>query len=308
MSTTPSLAPALASLPAGPCAIALSAGADSTALFHLLRQHRPDIQLHVVHLDHQTRGPDSTADADLVAHLARTFNLPCIIARRDEIEPALPRLPKNPSARYRAVRLELFRQTVAAHNLCGVLLAQHADDQAETVLLRLLRGSGPIGLTGMAPRSQIGSLTLFRPLLKIRRQQLRDFLLSHGQSWREDASNQSPRYARNRVRKFLAANPDLFDRAMQLAAASASYVRWLKKSAPELPDKFPAIGLAVFPRALARQSARRWLARRGLPPSELSNEVLDRLRLMATDAASPARQLFPGNLTIHRRRGWISLD
>ena len=91
-------------------------------------------------------------------------------------------LPKNLSARYRAIRIELFRRVVAHENLLGVILAHQADDQAETIFLRLLRGSGPAGLAGMSPRRQISGLTMLRPLLNVRRSELREFLAARGQT------------------------------------------------------------------------------------------------------------------------------
>ncbi len=180
-------------VPPGRWAVAVSGGADSVALLLLLHDRR-ELFLHVVHLDHQTRGQASADDARFVFDLATRLSLSATIARRDEIEPNMSSLPKNPSARYRAVRIELFRRVVDAENLLGVILAHQADDQAETIFLRLLRGSGPAGLAGMSPRRQIGGLTILRPLLETRRSDLREFLAARPQEWREDASNQSDRY------------------------------------------------------------------------------------------------------------------
>ena len=81
------------------------------------------------------------------------------------------------------------------HGLAGVILAHHADDQAETVLLRLLRGSGFAGLAGMSARSIVGGLTILRPLLGAPRESFREHLGGIGQTWREDQSNQSSQYA-----------------------------------------------------------------------------------------------------------------
>jgi tRNA(Ile)-lysidine synthase len=291
-------------VPPGRWAVAVSGGADSVAL--LLGLHgRPEISLHVVHLDHQIRGRASAEDADFVAKLAEKLAISATILRRDQIEPGMGPLPKNPSARYRAIRLELFRRVVEREKLLGVILAHQADDQAETVLLRLLRGSGPAGLAGMRPRGQIAGLTILRPLLAVRRQTLRDFLTSRGQDWREDASNRSEKYARNRVRKFLESRPELHEALLAVGRACAAYVDWIRKAAPVLNDKFPAIELAECPRMLARESARRWLTSHGVPPAKLTPAMLDRLRDLAADAATPAKQQFPAGVTVRRRSGWI---
>jgi tRNA(Ile)-lysidine synthetase-like protein len=291
-------------VPAGRWAVGVSGGADSVALLLLLRD-RPDLFLHVVHLDHQTRGKASTDDAAFVADLAAPLSHPCTLARRDQIEPMIQKLPRNPSARYRAIRMELFRRTVARENLDGVILAHQADDQAETILFRLLRGSGPAGLMGMSPRRWIHGLLILRPLLGLRRQALRDFLLERRQPWREDASNQSDRYARGRVRTFLQSRPELHESLLELGRACAGLVRSVRQSAPVLETEFPAVALADLPRIVARESARRWLIARGVPPGKLTTSILDRLCLMAADAAAPPRQQFPARLTVHRRSGWI---
>jgi tRNA(Ile)-lysidine synthase len=291
--------------PPGRWGVAVSGGADSVALL-LLLHGRPGIWLHVVHLDHQTRGQASTDDAAIVAALAGKLAIPATVLRRDQIEPGMRPLPKNPSARYRAVRLELFRRVVESEQLDGVVLAHQADDQAETILLRLLRGSGAMGLAGMKGRRQIGGLTITRPLLSIRRLELREFLVQRGQDWREDASNESDKYARNRVRRFLESRPDLHESILAVGRASAEYSGWIRRTAPQLKDKFPAITLAGLPRMLGRESARRWLKGQGVPAAELSMEVADRLREMSIDAATPGRQLFPGKIMISRRSGWIA--
>jgi tRNA(Ile)-lysidine synthetase-like protein len=289
---------------AGNWAVGVSGGADSVALLCLLI-NRPGVHLHVVHLDHQTRGDASTGDAEFTSNLARELGVPSTIARRDEIEARLKSLPKNPSARYRAVRLELFRRVIEREKLAGVILAHHADDQAETIFLRLLRGSGPRGLAGMKRRGSVGGVTILRPLLEVRKDDLREFLASRKRSWREDASNQSERYARNRVRMFLESRPELIEQVLAVGRTCRDYLSWIKAHAPQLARDFPAIALADVPRVLGRESARRWLRTHGVPAEKLDLEAIDRLRAMAADAALPGKQLFAGNISVTRRRGWI---
>ncbi|MGD0461235.1 MAG: tRNA lysidine(34) synthetase TilS [Tepidisphaeraceae bacterium] len=299
--------PEAAQVPPGRWAVAVSGGADSVALF-LLLHCRPNLFLHIVHLDHQTRGQASAGDARFVGDLAKQLDLPVTIARRDQIEPQMQSLPKNLSARFRALRIELFRRTVASENLLGVILGHQADDQAETIFLRLLRNSGPAGLSGMSARRRLGELTLLRPLLHIRRADLRSFLAARGQNWREDASNQSEHYARNRIRRFLESRPDLHEPLLAVGRACAEYSKWIGKAAPTLNERFPAIALAESPRVLARESARRWLTSQGVPPAKLTPAMLDRLRDLAADAATPAKQQFPADVRVHRRSGWISRE
>jgi tRNA(Ile)-lysidine synthetase-like protein len=294
----------LSPIPTGKWAVGVSGGADSVALLLLLHE-KPDLQLHVLHLNHELRGRESEMDAQSVEQLAGRLNLPCVIARRGELRSARPRLPANPSARYRIQRLDFFASVVKQQKLNGVLLAHHADDVAETVLQRLIRHSPPSGLRGIAASRRIGQLCMMRPLLNVRRQTLRDFLVSRGQDWREDSSNAADDYLRNRLRMLLTSRPDLTDALLALAEASRKLTTWTRDAAPELSPLFAAAQLSLLPRVLARAAARRWLIDAGSPATELSGAVLDRLREMAADAATPSRQEFPGRLTVHRRGGKI---
>lgn len=301
---------ALAAVPPGGWAVGVSGGADSVALLLLLKDRRPDLSLHVVHLDHETRGEASTGDARFVADLAARLGLPCTVAKLSDVQPRLWRVPANASSRYRAVRLELFRSVVAAHGLLGVLLAHHADDQAETVLLRLLRGSAPAGLVGMAADYRMGELRILRPLLAegVGGATLREYLRSANQPWREDASNASDKYLRNRIRPILRNDVELRDALIRLGEAARAWRDWTIAGAPDLPARFPVHTLAALPGPLAREASRRWLVCVGAPPGALSEEVLERLVAMAADAATAARQQFPGKLTVRRRAGTIAAD
>jgi tRNA(Ile)-lysidine synthetase-like protein len=293
------------SVPAGRWAVGVSGGADSVALLLLLRS-RADLSLHVVHLDHQTREGASGLDAEFVAALAERLGLPAAVARRDSVERGMEGLPMNISSRYRAVRLELFRRVVDEHGLDGVVLAHHSDDQAETVLLRLMRGSGVTKLGGMEAVQKVGGLLIRRPLLGVRRGALREYLASRGEAWREDVSNASDAYARNRVRKWLERFPEGHELLIKLGASCRRYGGWIRAGAPELGDSFRARELAGLPRVLAREAGRRWLIEQGALPGELTAAVLDRFAAMAVDAATPGRQQFPGNVDLRRRGGKLS--
>jgi tRNA(Ile)-lysidine synthetase-like protein len=300
---------AAAQVPAGSWAVGVSGGADSVALLSLLL-HRADLKLHVVHLDHETRGDASTGDGEFVRDLASRRGLPVTVARRRDIEPTLDHLPPNPSARYRSLRFALFRDIVASSRLAGVILGHHADDQAETVLSRLLRGSGYAGLVGMSPRATLSGLVVLRPLLSVRRDPLRGYLQAQGQDWREDASNASDDYQRNRLRRMLAHHPALTDDLLRLADACRAARDWARRAAPALRAEFPIEQLASLPDVLARESASRWLMEQGVPPDDLgrSPAITDRLVEMSRDAASASRRHFPGTILVRRRRGVIASE
>ncbi len=302
-------------LPTGRWAVGVSGGADSVALL-LLARGRPDLSLHIVHLDHETRGGASADDAAFVADLAHRLGLPITVARRSEVERDPPR---NPSARYRAARLALFRQVVRELGLDGVLLAHHADDQAETVMLRLLRGGGPRAMVGMAERTTLipfgdgragpagPSLNVVRPLLHVSSRELRQYLRDQGQAWREDASNTSDQYLRNRIRPWLAGDEPLASSLRDLSTCARGVRAWLDGRAPILGDRFAVWELTGIAVPIARHAAGRWLVAHGVPADSVSRSTCDRLVAMATDAATRHRQTFPGGVSVRRSGGWLSV-
>ncbi|HVT89835.1 MAG TPA: tRNA lysidine(34) synthetase TilS [Tepidisphaeraceae bacterium] len=295
---------AIATVPAGRWAVGVSGGADSIALLALLR-NRNDLKLHVVHLDHQTRGQESTGDAQLVQQLAAQWKLPSTAATREQIEPLVPAAPSNPPARYRALRLELYRQVIQANQLQGVLLAHHADDQAETTFQRLLRSASYISIPGMNFQTVVDSVTILRPLLACRRQQLRDYLKQNSIPWREDQSNDSDKYLRNQLRKILARHESLHQAMLNLSETCDDLRAWVRQAASN-----PGVRLSIerfnrLPRLLAEEQARRWLADQGVNCERIEAAVIDRLLNMAGDAASSSRQDFPDGLIVRRRAGEI---
>jgi tRNA(Ile)-lysidine synthase len=177
--------------------VAVSGGADSVALLRLLAAMNGSnhwrCELIVGHVDHGLRGRESAADARFAGALAKKLKLPCIIKK--------VKLPKDASEdAARVARLAALGDMVRRRKCAGVVLAHHADDHAETVLMKLFRGTGLEGLAGIARCTEVGGLTIYRPLLDLRRRDLRDYLVSIGQEWREDRTNAAPRYLRNRVR------------------------------------------------------------------------------------------------------------
>jgi tRNA(Ile)-lysidine synthase len=290
------VAGAIASVPGGAWAVGVSGGADSVALLALLRE-RGDLWLCVAHLDHETRGGASGEDARFVEELAGRWGIPMITRKRSAIEAQMKQLPSNRSARFRAARMEMFRQVVSSEQLSGVILAHHWDDQAETVMQRLIRGSGPAGLRGMKPCANIGGVTVLRPMLGVRRAALRAVLLERTIAWREDASNERLDQQRNCVRKVL--------ESVALGAACDAWESWLESAAPALPEAFEVEMLRAIPPAVALHAARRWLAKRAAKREEIPADAARRLVAMACDAATPARQDFHGGVHVRRRAGRI---
>lgn len=178
-------------------AVAVSGGADSVALLLVLEElaSRLGIRLLVCHFNHQLRGATSDGDEAFVAELAQAHALEFVSAREDVAQRAI-REGWNLEDAARRLRYASFAQWVSEGKADRVAVAHSADDQAETVLAHLMRGTGPTGLGGIYP--VVGSIV--RPLLEIRRQELRDYLGSRGQTWREDESNQDQSRLRSRIR------------------------------------------------------------------------------------------------------------
>jgi len=177
--------------------VAVSGGADSVCLLHLLDAlaGQWNLRLTVLHLDHGLRGEESRQDAEFVRALAASLGLPVEIRRA-----SLADAPGNREQAARAARLEFFREAMAAHHLDRVAVGHTRSDQAETVLFRFLRGSGTAGLAAIRPVTPAG---IVRPLLDLGRQEVRQFLRERGLAWREDSTNASPEFARNRIRHSL---------------------------------------------------------------------------------------------------------
>jgi tRNA(Ile)-lysidine synthase len=180
--------------------VAVSGGADSVGLLRLLEnlRSRLGITLLVIHFDHRLRGAESDADAEFVVELAHRLGIECVIERGDVLA-AASKNKWNLEDAGRRLRYAFFERLVAEGKANRIAVAHTEDDQAETVLAHLLRGTGPSGLAGIHP--EMGSV--IRPLLGERRQALRQYLQEIGQGWRDDSTNLNVRRVRARVRERL---------------------------------------------------------------------------------------------------------
>jgi tRNA(Ile)-lysidine synthase len=181
-------------------ALAVSGGADSVALLLLLLELREKlgVALSVAHLNHKLRGKASDADEKFVAKLAAKHKLPFHVETVDVAAKA-KREKANLEDAARRARYGFFSRLAAEEKVDCVAVAHTADDQAETVLAHILRGTGLAGLGGIHP--QAGCVV--RPLLHFRREELRSWLRRKKQTWREDATNQDTTRLRARIRKKL---------------------------------------------------------------------------------------------------------
>jgi len=188
----PEAAAGIAALPPGPLGVAISGGGDSTALLLLLHAARRAVL--AVTVDHGLR-PESAAEAAAVGALCAARGIP-----HDTLVWAEGPESGNLQARARQARRRLIADWARGRGIGDVALGHTLDDQAETVLLRLARGSGVDGLAAMAAVAEGDGVRWHRPLLGIGRGALRDWLRGEGVAWIDDPSNEDPRFDRVRVR------------------------------------------------------------------------------------------------------------
>ncbi|MBQ2953588.1 MAG: tRNA lysidine(34) synthetase TilS [Clostridia bacterium] len=267
----------------------VSGGADSVALLHLLAQ--AGVQVTAVHVNHGLRGEASDGDEAFVADLCNRMNVPLCTYR------AAP--PENPGEDWaRRARYAFFRQAAEETGVHAIALAHHRDDQAETLLMHLLRGSGLTGLCGMAPDTTIDGLRILRPLLAYPRNELQAWLAEIGQPWREDVSNADPRYLRNALRgdvlpRLEALLPGAAERiantAVLLAEDEAVLHALAEDFLAEHPgDALPIDALRAQPVGLQKRILRAWWVREASPTGERglsarqTQELLDLLEARAS--------------------------
>jgi tRNA(Ile)-lysidine synthase len=193
--------------------VALSGGLDSVCLLHLLRFGRFPFELHAAHFDHAMRA-DSAADAAWIRGLCSAWDVPLATARTLTA-------PRSEAAA-RELRYAFLLEVATQIGADAVVTGHHADDQAETVLFRLARGTGLRGLAGIPARRGL----IVRPLLPFARAELRAYAAAVGVGWREDSSNRSLQYARNRIRHVVlpaleAAQPGAARRLADMAREAA---------------------------------------------------------------------------------------
>ena len=268
--------------------VAVSGGPDSLALLSILREMLPAVPLHltVAHFDHGWR-PDSQDDRDFVASMAAMWGYEFHTARAAE------QTPHTESAA-RAARYAFLRRTAAHTNSTAIATGHTQDDQVETLLLHLLRGSGSRGLGAMRRRDA----DLARPLLDISRSEIEAYLTRLHLTPRRDPSNEDPRFTRNRLRQQVLPAIDAFDpAARELLARTADILseedRFLDSAIAQVPDDLARdrVAFAKLPPALQRRVIRRLVPDAGF----LEVEALRRGEPAARAAPTPRK---PARLTV----------
>jgi tRNA(Ile)-lysidine synthase len=290
-------------------AVAVSGGPDSVCLLHALVDLAPawHISLSVAHLNHQLRGAESDEDEHFVAQLAESLGLQfhCasadVAADNDNLEQAA-----------RRARRTFFAQLAADR----VALGHTRDDQAETVLFRLLRGAGLRGLAGIHPIAG----AYIRPLIDVTRAEVIEFLRARGLPWREDSSNLDPRFARNRIRRSLLPqlarewNPRIGESLAHLAGLAQDEESWWRTYIDGLAAgilvpraggvELRASALADLPPAVSRRLVRRAIEQAKGDLRSLEFDHVERVLELAAHNEGDGRLRLPG-LDVRRSFGWI---
>jgi tRNA(Ile)-lysidine synthase len=320
--------------------VAVSGGADSTALLLALEELKRagplEVDLTAAHLDHGLRGEAGAGDARWVERLARERGFECLVGRASLSERG-PGSRENLEQAARRARYEFLAGAARACGARAVLAAHTLDDQAETVLLRLLRGSGAEGLAGMAPERALeagGRVALRRPLLTwARRADTEGYCRERGVEFRADAMNEDERFARVRVRRGLMPLLETFNpRAAEVLARTAELLRedsaviddlaaalleearaGASESSPAGSPEAAAAGawpldartLMRAAPALRRRALRLWLARARGDLRRLSRAHLAGVeRLLEGERGGRVAEL-PGGSRVERRRGLL---
>jgi tRNA(Ile)-lysidine synthase len=287
--------------------VAVSGGADSVFLVEALREL--GYELHVLHVNHGLRGEESEEDERFVRELARKHGLPVSVHRA-----AQPPSGANLEQELRRIRYRFFAQARAEHHLERVATGHTRSDQAETVLLRLARGSGVRGLCGIHPVTRTG---IIRPLIETGRAEIRQWLSSRGLPWREDSSNRNLRWRRNRVREQIlpilaeTLNPRIEEVLARTAALAWEDEREWDRRAEEALEAAGAAGapfvagiewLRRLGPALGRRVVRRLLAMAAGSEAGLTFEHADAAWNLVMAGDGSGKVVVPGAMA------WRSMD
>jgi tRNA(Ile)-lysidine synthase len=296
--------------------VAVSGGADSVALLRLMLELRESlgIVVCVVHFNHGLRGKASDADEQFVAKLAKSHKLEVFVARED-IGAKAKRERSNLEDAGRRARVAFFDELVKNGRVSRVAVAHTADDQAETVLAHILRGTGLAGLAGIHAESGV----VIRPLLKVRRGDLRVYLRTKRQTWREDKSNKDTERTRARIRhelmpllekRFQCATVEHLCQLAELAredelylegqahAWEKAYVQFTERSAAQLP----LLEFSEQTRAIKTRAIRRIVERIKTHAGQLSSLHVEAVLELAEAKESGKSIPVPGGVEVLRDR------
>jgi tRNA(Ile)-lysidine synthase len=302
--------------------VAVSGGTDSVALLRAMAALKTggEGRLCAAHLNHRLR-PDADDDERFVVDLCGRLNVTCEVGH---VEAGQLAAGDGLEAAARTARYHFLEQAAGRLGARFVATAHTADDQAETVLHRILRGTGIRGLSGMARARPLGHAVLIRPLLGMRRAELVAYLDAIGQPCRHDQSNADPRFTRNRIRHQLLPrlqkhfNPDVVEALLRLGMLAGEAQTVIDDDVDAWVDRCVAVdrpgevrieleSLAGRPRYLIRELLMAAWRRSGWPMQSMGMLKWDDLCDLATSTASTAKRVFPGGVVAEVTDGRIQL-
>ena len=293
--------------------LAISGGADSVALLHLLKNSH---QLILIHLNHQLRGKESGNDARFVRSLAKKLKLPCEI-KKAPIAKIAKKQNISIEMTARQQRHLFFAEIAKKYKCPRILLAHHSDDNAETILWNLIRGSG--GLKGISMKTQQNisgkKLTFLRPLIHTSRKEIMQFLEENQLSFRQDKTNSQPITPRNRIRnevfplleKILGRNPrPAICRANEINQEKEKIVSHLLPFLVNPKETtLSVIKLKKQPLELQKVILHQWLKNQKI--SNISQALIHRC-LKILDSTKIAKINLPKNRFLRRKSGELFLQ
>ena len=299
--------------------LAVSGGADSVAMLRSLLELRDEwnLTLTVAHLNHQLRGEASCDDARWVESLCQKLGVTCVLGSENVREIAASR-GRGLEETARAIRYEFLKATARRLGFTHVATAHTADDQAETILHNVIRGTGLAGLAGMPATAPLESdLVLVRPLLEITRAEVETYLRQIGQDYRQDETNLDLAFTRNRIRRVLLPllkrqfNPQVEEVLRRLGRQAADLrdgleqltKRWLSEALLEQTASVCRLNVDVLqekPRHLVRECLVRLWTEQGWSRQQMGYAEWDRLADLLLGESDGALTL-PGRIQATRR-------
>lgn len=184
--------------------VGFSGGKDSMTLVHILNSLKKEfnLKIYLAHVNHKFRGKESDADTRFCKNIAERFKLG-IVCERIDVPKVVKEKGLSAEEAARQKRYGFFAKVCKKKGIKKIAVGHNKDDQAETVLLRLLRGAGITGLGGMSPVKEMKGITIIRPLIEISRKEIEDFIEANRLGFRHDSSNDKTVFTRNRIRKEL---------------------------------------------------------------------------------------------------------
>jgi tRNA(Ile)-lysidine synthase len=304
-------------------AVAVSGGADSVALLCLLAELRNELGIVTasVHFNHKLRGVDSDQDEQFVGELAQRLGLTSL-SESGDVAAHAKETHLSVETAARNLRYQYFQRLLRENQFNRIATAHTLDDQAETLLLKLVRGAGTRGLAGIYPKLSVNAGTsIIRPLLNTRRKDIEAYLASIQQSWREDKSNRDLRHSRNRVRHGILPrlernlNPAVYEALAETAdIARAEEDYWSRKVEDILPTIWQKQisggvlnlkSLADFPLAVQRRVIRGAAESLGV---KLEFRQVEEILQTASSSLTGKSMLLPNQWKVSPKKGELHFE